>query len=110
MSQLSVNPEEINVDMTDHLRSPTATIELECSDATALHLADQTGFIQGLARSDLMGCNAVDRIPFGNNPSAATSRCDEIDVGGTAGTKMKRQRSELTTFMFSQGHSVFYLE
>ncbi len=110
MSQLSVNPEHIDVDMTDHLRTTAATIELKTSDATALHLADQTGFLHGLARGDLMGGNAVNGIPFGNNPSAATSRGDEIDVGGAVGTKMERQRSELTKFLFSQGHGVFYLE
>lgn len=111
MSQLPINLKRIDIDMTDRLgATAVAAVELKCSNASPLHLTDEASFLHGLACGDFVWSKAANGVAFGDDPSTATSRCDEIDVGGTVPTKMKRQRAELTKFLFSDGHSVAYLK
>jgi hypothetical protein len=57
-----------------------AAVELECSDRSALNLAEKPGFLKRFARCNLVGSEAADGIAFGNDPAAASSRGDEKDM------------------------------
>jgi hypothetical protein len=93
--QLPLNMHRVDVDEASLAHDTTQALELEASDAPRQNRSYEARFLSRFAGSNILGCEATDRVALRNDPAATATAGDQIDIHPAISAEPDRQGGDL---------------